>query len=492
MTKRIALVCITAFLLFLAACAYESNNYTSPAETPPIQCPREILAEMGWTEDMLESLAEGGISYQNIINQSHFSGYIDDIYNNRPIGPSGEIIAPRYNGGIYFNDDGVLTIMVLGAAFHHPSSATAIEEMRELGIIVRIAEFTHADLIAEQDKLNQIWQQARGVGLTSSGIGATNRITIWLDPYNNEQKEIFTNFLLDNSINPAMFIIEPAVTDEMRDFRATRIAEALTNPCGRIVPVGSVDVSRTEIAFSLQNVTTYEFSYGAPWDLAFYSNGNWLPVTHLPGAGGSGWPAIGFSLQGGGIKNYRQNFEWHFGELLPGRYMFIRDGWLGEWSMDRDSVYALVEFIVTENCPVSLPPAEEVTWESIINVIDYSSITSTGMRLVIENISAYDIDHRAQIISIVHERYAVSEYYWEWQSLPFLLVEGYWTDYLMQGEGLLPSGGQLEILLDWTAVFGELEPGEYRMVLSLGGRAHPPHPTGWAFGDTAIVEFVIE
>jgi hypothetical protein len=141
---------------------------------------------------------------------------------------------------------------------------------------------------------------------------------------------------------------------------------------------------------------------------------------------------------------------------------------------------------------VYLPPAEDMyDWPSLINLVSYSNVTATGMTVVVDNISAYDIDHRAQIIAIVEESAATSVNHWEWPSLPFLPVEGYWIDYLTQGEGVLLSGGQLEFALDWSAVFGELPAGAYRLVVDVGGRAHPPHPTGWAFEDTVVIQFTV-
>ena len=122
--------------------------------------------------------------------------------------------------------------------------------------------------------------------------------------------------------------------------------------------VGDVEVSRTGIAFSLENRADSGFTYGEPWDLACYSysDNRWMPVQHLPGAGGGVWNSIGYSLQSGGIEQNRQEWAWRFGELPPGRYMFIRDGWLGEWRPDQNTVYALVEFFITEDSPINLPP----------------------------------------------------------------------------------------------------------------------------------------
>ena len=449
----------------------------------------------GYSTDALHGETECMTEERNIVNQAYFGEFINDIYNNQPIGPSGEVILARYFGGMYFNNESVLTVQVLEAAFAHAASATAIEEMRALGILISTVEFAHQDIMATIDALNNAFESARELGATSWWSCAKNRVTVGLDPYTDEQKALFTAFLYEHSINPAMIIIQQAVTPEMRDARAASIATAIQSPGGKIVLVGEVEVSRTGIAFSLENRTDLQFNYGAPWDLAYYTNGHWTPVEHLPGAGSGYWLAWGASLQSGGIDRYRQEWTYRFGELPPGRYMFIRDGWLGEWNPDQDRVYATFEFFITADCPVSLSPQPETHyWPAPIILVEFGDVTPTGMTMVVQNQSAYDIDHRVQILFIVPERYAVSDDWWEWQqhSLPFLPVEGYWIDHLMQGEGFLPSGRQLEFALDWTTVFGELAPGEYVIALSLGGRAFPPHPTGFILSDTLLVAFVVE
>jgi len=455
---------------------------------------REQLMEMGFSETELDMLIEAGISLENMLNQMRFGGYVDDVFSNRPIGASGNVIEPRYSGGIYFNDAGVLTVTVLEAAFEDYASAIAIEEMRELGIIVRSVEFTEQELIATMDALFEIFESIREVGVSSWGLDTiANRVTVWIDPYTDEQNAMFMDLVIESSINSSMIAIQSAVTPEMRERRADSIAYATQSPGNQIVLVGEVEVSRTGIAFSLENRTEMEFTYGAPWDLAHYVDGDWLPMPHLPGAGSGMWTMQAYTLQGGGIQQYRQNWEWFFGELPPGRYMFIRDGWLGDWDAYQGRVYALVEFVITADSPEYLPPQPDIEWPTFIELVGYSGVTPNGMSIVVENTSAYDIDHMAQILAIVPERYAVSDYWWDWQwyGLPFLPVDGYWIDYLMQGEGFLPSGGQLEFSLDWTTIFGELSPGEYKIILSLGGRAHPPHPTGWAFGETLVISFTI-
>jgi len=453
---------------------------------------REQLIAMDFTDEWLDMMIADGTCLENVLNQIRFGEFSERIHNNQPIGPSGEVILARYFGGMYFNDEGVLTVMVLEAAFNHAASATAVEEMQELGIIAKTVEFSHDDLLCIMDELFNVHEYARAAGASSWGLGMLNRVEVWLDPYTEEQIAEFMMFLDLNGFDSAMFVITPAVTPEMRDIRAASIAAAVASARDQVVHIGGVEVSRTGIAFTLENRTGLEFSYGAPWDLAYYDYvvGNWVPVENLPGAS-MFWPGIGFSLQGGGIQHYRQDWEWRFGELTPGRYMFIRDGWLGEWNLDYDRIYVVVEFVITENCPEYLPAVPDEEWPNIINLVEYRNVTPYGMTVVIENISDYDIDHRAQILFIVPERYAVSDYWWEWQQyhLPFLPVDDYWIDYLMQGEGFLPRGGQLEFTLNWETVFGELPPGEYIIALSLGGRAHPPHPTGWAFGETLMIKF---
>ena len=476
--KFFGLFALASVLLLTATCLQAQPD--APAQNQEPSAP-EVLEEISFEERME--------------NQMRFSDYVDDIYSARPIGPSGEIIAPEYFGGLLFNDHGILTVQVLARAFDHPPSATAIEEMRERGIIISIVEFTYRDLMAAVNSLNLIHQRATALGATSWGLGALNRVGLQLDPYNDEQLVLFNDFLLANSFDPAMFIIEPAITPEMVTYREQSIATAVRANRNHIVPVGAATVSRTGIAFTLENRTAEEFMYGLPWDLAYYANGQWRPVEFLPGAGASGWHAIGFTLQSGGIQNYRQEWgEWRFGELGPGRYMFIREGWLGQWHEGQERIFALVEFEITPDSPAYLPPQPEEEWPNFVSLVSYGNITPDGMTVRVQNNSRYDIDHRAQIMVLIPEEDVAGANWWDWQweQLPFLPVEGYWIDHLTQGQGLLPAFGELEFELDWTTVFGPLVPGDYRIVLDVGGWAHAPHPTGWVFGEAIVILFTVE
>jgi len=455
---------------------------------------RQRLLDTGWEEEWLEMWTGGEITFRNLYNQSRFSQAAQDIMMGYSVVPSGEVVAPQYMGPVHFDNNGVLNVAVLVGAFDDLASATAIDEMREMGIIVYEVYFSQQEIIDTIDRLSDMWEYARAAGASSWGQGVENGVSMWLDPYSPEQIAIFTQFLIDHDINPDIMIFSPAVTDEMREFRANAVVAATAQTADRIVLVGEVEVTRTGIAFSLENTTGEEFSYGAPWDLAYYYDGQWLPVPHLPGAGGMCWFGMGFMLQSGGIQQYRVSFEWHFGELSPGRYMFIKDGWLGEWDNDLPPTYVLVEFEVTETTPEALPPVDdEQEWAPMITVASHSDVTPTGMRIVVENVSVYDIDHRAQLIFIIPAEHATSEYRWEWweYQLDMLPLEGEWEDYFIHGEGILPAGGTLEFEINWASVFGELPPGDYKIDLSLGGRAGPPHPTGWVFGD-GLIAFTVE
>ena len=496
---------ISVAVLLLASClhhgpgaAYEITStpqpYTPYAQDAHTGTIRDQLLAMGFSEEMLDEMEAGGMDLEMLLNQSRFMDYAQLLYSGEPIGPSGEVILPEYMGGLYFNDAGILTVMVLDAAFNHGPSATAIEEMRQLGIIIRQAEFSSVDIYRVIEALRNVHEYAMAAGATSWGIGAYNRVSLWLDPYNDTQKAIFNDFLLAQGIDTAMVLIMPAVTQEMRDRREESIAAAAAALQSQLIYVSNVQVSRTGIAYTLENRTDMEFTYGSPFDVAYYADGRFWPVAHPPGRGGGMWTMEAYMLQAGGIGNDRRVWEWHFGELPPGRYLFIKDGWLGDWNPDQDRVYAVVEFVITEDTPVHLPAAPVMEWPDPIAVMEYTNITPRGMTIVIENISDYDIDHRAQFLFIIPERYVTSGYWWEWphdSMLPFLPFAGDWEDVFMQGQGFLPRSGRMEFALDWTEIVGELPPGEYVLGLSLGGRAHPPHPTGFTSSDTTLITFTV-
>ena len=328
MTKKaFSLFILILTLLLLTSCAY--NNYS--------------IAGAEYDESPYGNL-------ESIPNKLHFNIYADKIYNNQPIGSSGKVIALEYIGGIYFTEEGMLTVTVLDAAFDHYESAVAINEMVERGIIIRSVEFTYQQLMATIDALNEIFENVHDAGSRSWGLGTIeNRVIVWLYPYTSEQKAIFKNLLFEHLINCSMVTFRPAVTQEMSEERAAFITSAAQSLNNQIVLTGEIELSPTDIVFSLENLTDFYFYYGSFWDMAYYLNGQWLPLPHLPGAGGGSWTLELRVLQGGATRQYRKSWDWRFGDLPAGRYMFIRPGWFGDWSPNQDYIYVLVEFFIEES-----------------------------------------------------------------------------------------------------------------------------------------------
>ena len=280
-------------------------------------------------------------------DSSGFSQYTEKIINNQPISDSGNVIAPQYYGGIYYDEKGILTVVVLDEAFDDAASRAAITEMQELGIVIRTATFTDQELNAAISALNAISDKTVNAGACSWGLDSIqNRVVVWLDPYTDEQRTLFMDLLFNISVDPAMIAMTPAVTQEMVEQREAAVAHATQSTDERIAHVKTKSVSNTGIFFSLENRTDMDFFYGAPWDMAFYSDGQWRPVQHLPGRGGGIWTSELYSMQSGETRQLEVNWEWRFGELPPGKYMYILDGYFGEYKPNHEVVYATVEFAV--------------------------------------------------------------------------------------------------------------------------------------------------
>jgi len=524
MNKKIFSLCMIAFtVLLMAACsndptnAYETVNddiisIETPTEniinTPDENLPQPIMdspglreqlrSVAGFTDDEMDMIIAAGTSLEFLLNQMTFNDYWWQVIDGQPIGASGHVIASRYLGGTHSNEFGILVVSVIEAAFADTNSAVAIEEMRELGIIVQQVAFTFQELNAALDVLNAAVDSLRPAGGVGWGLNdMTNSINVWLDPYNDAQKAMFNNVLQDLSVDSSKITFTPSVTPEMHERRAEIISRVTQHTDFQIVAVGEIEISRTSIAFMLENRSTHEFNHSGNWELFYYSNGSWDTVPHLPGTDGGGWTQAMYMLQSGGIEQNHIEWHWRFGELAPGRYMFVRPGWLTFGSDERretESTYAVVEFHVTSDSPVYLPPQPEYDWMTPhIHFIEHSNVTSTSMTVVVENISAYDINHAARIMMITHEQDAQDSpwYEWGWPEIP-ILDSSWFSDYRQQQESFVPSGGMLAFTVDWDGLYGPLQSGDYKLVLTLGGHANAPHPTGWANGETVVIPFTVQ
>jgi len=218
----------------------------------------------------------------------------------------------------------------------------------ESGIAKRTSGFSEQELTTAINTLNAISERAVTAGACSWGLDSMeNKVAVWIDPFTDDQIDIFKELLSEASIDQAMISIKQAVTQEMAEQREAAIASAMQSTDDRIVHVGGVVVNSTGIAFSLENRTDMDFNYGDPWDMAYFTNGRWIPVQHLPGKGGGVWNDILHTLPGGETRQFEVTWEWRFGECAPGRYTYILGGYFGDYTPDYDVVYVTVEFTIT-------------------------------------------------------------------------------------------------------------------------------------------------
>ena len=254
------------------------------------------------------------------------------------------------------------------------------------------------------------------------------------------------------------------------DWRQERIDFAVLSPASEnIVLTGAVDVSRNGAAFSLENRSDRSYTYGLRWELARYANGRWLSVPFTV-ENGVPWPDIALWLQSGGIKHEYMDWSFMFGELQPGRYMFIREYYPSDEYLLPDrrytEEYTMVEFVIDDSSPLTLPPQEEQLRH--VMLAEYRDVTPTGMTVVIDNVSVYDFTFHA---------YAGSIYLDGTMSLS-TLPDYLWSDYDEWPRVVFSSGSRLEYELEWESMFGALPPGEYSIYINAFGDAPPPHPVG--------------
>jgi len=148
-------------------------------------------------------------------------------------------------------------------------------------------------------------------------------------------------------MNPPQTPVEPGGVSPQREiYVASVLAGELSQT---IVLVGEVQVSRTAIAFYFYNRADKDYMYGRHWELAHYIDGGWQPVPHTPSYFHRALPSDAESIAGGDTKFEFHFFDFFFGELTPGRYMFIRSHW--QSGRHRDREYMLIEFMIDEDTP---------------------------------------------------------------------------------------------------------------------------------------------
>ena len=253
------------------------------------------------------------------------------------------------SGCVYEMD--CLSGYALAASMEGHTSWEQIEEMHEIDNFIETVEFSYDDLMAVfyalRDMEDAIFHDPRS-SVSGWGLGGNN-ITVYLHPYNEAEIARFMAEFIDSP----MILFEPMFRDEYLQIRVQNLTDAFNAAEDRLTVVGEPRISRTGMVFELKNQADRDFRHGLQFDMAVYHDGEWLPVDFAPGYSGF-WILPGFILQSGGTKIYHEEWNRMFGELPPGRYMFIRGGHLQGDNPREDGIYKLVEFTITEDCPVYL------------------------------------------------------------------------------------------------------------------------------------------
>jgi len=147
-----------------------------------------------------------------------------------------------------------------------------------------------------------------------------------------------------------------------RQFRILGAPDNITS--SEIILLASeTEVSRTGIRFQVENQSTINFHYSYPWELAQFVDERWNPAPFLPGIDSTSFvfPLIKHLLLAEETNESNINWDWLFGELPPGRYMFIRYydspelGPVYQWPREGRE-FLTVEFVIDEYTPAALPP----------------------------------------------------------------------------------------------------------------------------------------
>ena len=133
------------------------------------------------------------------------------------------------------------------------------------------------------------------------------------------------------------------------------------NASENVVPAGEPEVSRTGISFALKNSSGIDFGYGNPFELARYEDGRWLAVPYT--SDNIAWTMPMFTLRAGKREPFDIEWDWAFGALPPGRYLFIREF----TNLEESFVQSDGEFEKWDNLHNRYPTAEYLMIEFTID-----------------------------------------------------------------------------------------------------------------------------
>jgi len=147
----------------------------------------------------------------------------------------------------------------------------------------------------------------------------------------------------------------------MHDFIDNRqefIDEAFTLTISENIIIKDLEKSKTEIKFTMQNISNIIYGYGHFWILAKYTEGQWKSVPNV-----SNIPMLVPSLMETIHANDYQdkiiNWNYYHDELLPGKYIIILNQfWRLNDRLDINREFPqevlIIEFEIELNTPVTL------------------------------------------------------------------------------------------------------------------------------------------
>jgi len=255
-----------------------------------------------------------------------------------------------------------------------------------------------------------------------------------------------------------------------------------STPSEIIVPIGEIEVSRTEIRILIENQSGVNFQVGGQWEIAQFVDERWQPISFRPEIDRT-IPMLDigmlFTLFAEGIRGDGTNWYWLFGELPPGRYMFIRHydspelGPVYQWPREGRE-FLMIEFTIDEDTPISLPPQPSgivrgrsffppfapnhtVTSELVLP-ISQAEVSKTQIRFQAENQSEINFIYGApwEIAKFIDGR---------WHPVPFrpeinAQTLEFFSVYLMF------AGETKYVYVDWDWIFGELPYGRFMFIQS--------------------------
>jgi len=329
MTYRI-LACISgvSLLLLFASCTEDNRSISAASETHlQVEGLTEEIKVVDLEDEDIEEIGDIDSWWDDLItdehprdfweNQAHYGTMVQRIYET--FGGGWPPNYPKFFGGLYLDDMGRLTILIVEALAENDEAVEFLAFVESLGgSNVRYVEFSMIDLLATLDYIFSVWednpvmQNVRGTGLDT----INNRIEVHLLYGDEEDINQFRSEVLDS----------PMLT-----FSGTRgrqivfetLAEPLhINPALENVRMEATNITTLpeEVTVTIFNDSDYSIFTGEPFTVEAFYNDTWWNV---PMSGLFILPAIG--VFPGEQWDFAKNLAHNIGSLEPGLYRIRKD-----------------------------------------------------------------------------------------------------------------------------------------------------------------------